>query len=165
MSRDEDGFPKMFDSVRHKCDLTVTTLPRCAVNIWTRTQWEAFPFHHIDYLWWPAISVDEKQEHFNIKYGEEWWGGSRWSDSVSVRLPGNWREWVGKMTGFHRRTCAVTARDHHKGLLAWPTNAPEAQQLLLIISGRNKQLLHKHKRVRFILVKVCVAAWCFMSGK
>lgn len=23
---------------------------------------DALPFHHCNYLWWPAISVDEKQE-------------------------------------------------------------------------------------------------------
>lgn len=43
-----------------------------AANIWTWTQSDLFPFHHSDYLWKPAISVDKKQEHYNMRHGAVW---------------------------------------------------------------------------------------------
>lgn len=62
----------MFDSIQQKCNFPVTTLLACAANIWTWTQSDMFPLHHSDYLWRPAISVDEKQELSNMRPGEAW---------------------------------------------------------------------------------------------
>lgn len=41
-------------------------------NIRPRPQWGVLPFPQIAYLWEPAISVGEKQEHSNMRHGEEW---------------------------------------------------------------------------------------------
>lgn len=68
MSLHQDGFPKVFGSIRRKWDFTVTTLVRTYDH---EPNGVFFPFPQIDYLWEPAISVGEKQERSNMRHGEE----------------------------------------------------------------------------------------------
>lgn len=63
MSQDQDGFPKVFGSIRRKWDFTLTALART---------YDHEPFPKNDYLRELAIYVGEKQEHSNMRYGEEW---------------------------------------------------------------------------------------------